>query len=71
MLRRANARRLPSIARAAEDRLAAQAELALETADDLTGALRRNAGLEALRRELERRRRTHESLTVALLSLTA
>ena len=54
-------------ARAAEDRLAAQAELALETADDLTGALRRNAGLEALRRELERRRRTHESLTVAVI----
>lgn len=67
MLRRANARRLLSIARAAEDRLAAQAELALETADDLTGALRRNAGLEALRRELERRRRTHESLTVAVI----
>ena len=46
MLRRANARRLVWTARgAAEDRRAAQAELALETADDLTGALRRNAGL--------------------------
>jgi hypothetical protein len=55
MLRRANARRLVWTARGAEDRRAAQAELALETADDLTGALRRNAGLEALRRELERR----------------
>jgi diguanylate cyclase (GGDEF)-like protein len=56
-------------ARAAEDRRAAKAELALEGADDLTGALRRNAGLEALRRELERSRRTHESLIVAFLDV--
>jgi diguanylate cyclase (GGDEF)-like protein len=56
-------------ARAAEDRRAAQAELALESADDLTGALRRNAGLEALRRELERSRRTHESLMVAFIDI--
>ena len=54
---------------AAEDRRAAQAELALETADDLTGALRRNTGLQALRRELQRSRRTHEPLMVAFIDV--
>lgn len=69
MRRRGNARRLVWIARAAEGSSGSQAELALETADDLTGALCRNAGLEALRRELERSRRTHESLTVAFIDV--
>jgi diguanylate cyclase (GGDEF)-like protein len=56
-------------ARAAEDRRAAQADLALEGVDHLTGALRRNGGLKALRRELERRRRTQESLMVAFIDV--
>jgi diguanylate cyclase (GGDEF)-like protein len=55
--------------RAAEDRRAAQAALVVEGIDDLTGALRRNGGLGGLRRELERTRRTTESLTVAFIDV--
>ncbi len=56
--------------RAAEDReAAAQGELALERLDHLTGALRHSGGLEGLRRELERTRRAHESLTVAFIDV--
>jgi diguanylate cyclase (GGDEF)-like protein len=55
--------------RAAEDRRAAQAALAVEGMDHLTGALRRNGGLEGLRRELARTRRTTESLTVAFIDV--
>jgi diguanylate cyclase (GGDEF)-like protein len=56
--------------RASEDRAAsAQAELALEGLDHLTGALRHSGGLEGLRRELERTRRAHEPLTVAFIDV--
>src|SRR5450755_1086726 len=55
--------------RAADDRDAARAALVLEGVDHLTGALRRNAGLEGLRRELERTRRTGEPLTVAFIDV--
>jgi len=54
---------------AAQDRRAAQAVLDVAVLDDLTGALRRNAGLDGLRRELERTRRTHEMLTVAFIDV--
>ena len=56
-------------ARAAEDRRAAQASLLVEALDHLTGALRRNAGLEGLRRELERTRQDEELLTVAFIDV--
>jgi diguanylate cyclase (GGDEF)-like protein len=55
--------------RAAADRRAAQAALVSEGIDHLTGALRRNGGLDGLRRELERTRRTNESLTVAFIDV--
>jgi len=55
--------------RAAGDRQAAQAALALEGIDHLTGALRRAPGLEGLRRELDRTRRTNEPLTVAFIDV--
>jgi len=54
---------------AAEDRRVAQAALDVAILDDLTGALRRNAGLDGLRRELERARRTNEVLTVAFIDV--
>jgi diguanylate cyclase (GGDEF)-like protein len=47
----------------------AQGQLALEGLDRLTGALRHGGGLEGLRRELERTRRVHESLTVAFIDV--
>lgn len=56
-------------ARAAHDRGTAQAELKLEGLDHLTGALRRHSGLHVLRRELERTRRTHESLILAFIDV--
>ena len=55
--------------RAAEDRRAAEAELAREGVDHLTRALRRNGGLHALQRELDRSRRTGEALTVAFIDI--
>ncbi len=56
--------------RAAEDRgVTAQRELALERLDFLTGALRHSGGMEGLRRELDRSRRVHESLTVAFIDV--
>lgn len=57
--------------RAAEDRIEFIAELAREDTDHLTGALRRNGGLEGLRRELERCRRTNQPLTVAFIDVDA
>jgi diguanylate cyclase (GGDEF)-like protein len=56
-------------ARAAHDRGVAQAELKLEGSDHLTGALRRHSGLRVLQRELERTRRTHESLMLAFVDV--
>jgi diguanylate cyclase (GGDEF)-like protein len=55
--------------RAAQDRRAAQTALAADVLDDLTGALRRNGGIEGMRREIERTRRTKESLTVAFIDV--
>ena len=54
---------------AADDRRAAEAALLVESVDHLTGALRRNSGLEGLRRELSRRERTGEPLTVAFIDV--
>jgi diguanylate cyclase (GGDEF)-like protein len=54
---------------AAEDRRAARAALLVESVDHLTGALRRNGGLDGLQRELARTRRTGESLTVAFIDV--
>jgi diguanylate cyclase (GGDEF)-like protein len=55
--------------RAAVDRETANAELALEGADYLTGALRRRAGLRALTRELARARRAQQPLLVAFVDV--
>jgi diguanylate cyclase (GGDEF)-like protein len=55
--------------RAAEDRDAARDEMAMEGIDHLTGALRRVGGLEGVRRELQRTRRTGEPLTVAFIDV--
>jgi diguanylate cyclase (GGDEF)-like protein len=54
---------------AARDRRAAVEALALEGFDDLTGALRRQAGLGAIQRELDRTRRTNEPLVVAFVDV--
>ncbi len=56
--------------RAAEDRGAtAQRELLMERLDQLNGAQRHSSGLGGLRRELDRTRRVHESLTVAFFDV--
>ena len=54
---------------AAEDRRALGAELDAEGLDHLTGALRRRRGLDALEHELERTRRTGDTLTVAFVDI--
>jgi diguanylate cyclase (GGDEF)-like protein len=54
---------------AARDRAEAAAELALEGLDHLTGALRRNVGQRAIRRELDRTTRTGEALVVAYVDV--
>ena len=59
----------PPTAAAGEDRDAARDEIALEGIDHLTGALRRGGGLEGVRRELQRTRRTGEPLTVAFIDV--
>ncbi len=55
--------------RAGEDRDAARDEIALQGIDHLTGALRRGGGLDGVRRELQRTRRTGEPLTVAFIDV--
>ena len=54
---------------AAMDRLQAQAELARAHTDDLTGAYRRRAGETALQHELDRVRRSGESLVLAFVDV--
>lgn len=54
---------------AARDRRALSEELALEGVDNLTGALRRRAGLDAIQRELDRTRRTGEPLVIAFIDV--
>ena len=54
---------------AAMDRRHAQAELARAYTDDLTGAYRRAAGVNALQHELNRARRSGESLVLAFVDV--
>ena len=54
---------------AALDRAAAAEEIALEGIDHLTGALRRRAGLAAIQCEMDRTRRSGQSLVVAFVDL--
>jgi diguanylate cyclase (GGDEF)-like protein len=54
---------------AALDRMAYAHELAAAATDDVTGALRRGAGLVALQREMDRTRRTGEQLIVAFIDV--
>jgi diguanylate cyclase (GGDEF)-like protein len=51
------------------DREAARADLMAEGVDELTGALRRQVGMAAVGRELERTRRSGASLTVAFIDV--
>ena len=54
---------------ASSDREAARADLMAEGVDELTGALRRQVGMAAVGRELERTRRTDGMLTVAFVDV--
>ncbi len=54
---------------AAMDRRHAQAELERAYTDDLTGAYRRGAGVNALQHELDRARRSGESLVLAFVDV--
>ncbi len=54
---------------AARDRRAAAEELALEGVDNLTGALRRGVGFDAIQRELDRTRRTGQQLVIAFVDV--
>jgi diguanylate cyclase (GGDEF)-like protein len=56
-------------AEAARDRVGAAAELAAEGIDDLTGTMRRRVGLAAIQREIDRTRRSGESLVVAYVDV--
>ena len=56
-------------AEAARDRALAAAELAAEGIDDLTGTMLRRVGLVAIQRELDRTRRSGESLVVACVDV--
>jgi diguanylate cyclase (GGDEF)-like protein len=49
--------------------LLARRLLAAAAVDDLTGALRRNPGLEAMHREIDRARREHHPLAVAIIDV--
>ena len=51
------------------DRRHAQAELERANTDDLTGAYRRGAGVTALQHELDRARRSGESLVLAFVDV--
>ncbi len=54
---------------AALDRAAYATELAAAEVDEVTGALRRRVGLAALRREIDRTRRSGEPLTVVFIDV--
>jgi diguanylate cyclase (GGDEF)-like protein len=54
---------------AARDREVAAAELAAEGMDDLTGTMLRRVGLAAIQREIDRTRRSGESLVVACVDV--
>jgi diguanylate cyclase (GGDEF)-like protein len=54
---------------AARDRAGAAAELAAEGLDDLTGTMRRRVGFAAIQREIDRTRRSGESLVVAYVDV--
>ena len=56
-------------AEAAHDRRLAADELAAEGIDDLTGAMLRRVGLGAIQREMDRTRRSGESLVVAYVDV--
>ena len=56
-------------AQAADDRSLAAAELAAEGIDDLTGAMLRRVGLGAIRREMDRTKRSGEPLVVAYIDV--
>jgi diguanylate cyclase (GGDEF)-like protein len=55
--------------RAARDREMAAAELAAEGIDDLTGTMLRRVGLAAIQREMDRTRRSGESLVIAYVDV--
>jgi diguanylate cyclase (GGDEF)-like protein len=54
---------------AARDRSVAAEELAAEGIDDLTGTMLRRVGLAAIQREIDRTRRSGESLVVAFIDV--